>query len=140
MASTLFGPDPEIRDGLAISVSVTAVASDAGGNFVVTGQTPVSGFPVLGGFQMDDRRKSLFQRPGGSEAWIAADDNSHKTIRSIEIDAQNPGRIFLAGDTGIFKSDDSGQTWQRLSDRPTRTLRVHPLNSDYQVRIIYRFN
>lgn len=34
--------------------------------------------------------------------------------RIVVIDPSNPERVYAAGDQGVFRSDDAGQTWQAV--------------------------
>ncbi len=36
-------------------------------------------------------------------------------VRMVAIDPGQPRQVFAAGDTGLFRSDDAGQTWQAIS-------------------------
>ncbi|MCQ3972088.1 MAG: hypothetical protein DPW09_01435 [Anaerolineae bacterium] len=37
-------------------------------------------------------------------------------IRSIAVDTINPKRVYAAGPAGLFRSDDSGQTWEAAGE------------------------
>jgi photosystem II stability/assembly factor-like uncharacterized protein len=37
-------------------------------------------------------------------------------IRSVAIDPKTPQRVYAAGPAGLFRSDDSGQTWEKASN------------------------
>ncbi len=36
-------------------------------------------------------------------------------IKTVTVDPERPERVYVAGPTGVFKSDDAGQTWQSAS-------------------------
>ncbi len=52
----------------------------------------------------------------------------------IQFHPTNPDRIWVAGGVGVFRSDDGGHTWTRLStglpNSQTQALRVDPANPD----------
>jgi photosystem II stability/assembly factor-like uncharacterized protein len=35
--------------------------------------------------------------------------------RTVLIDPKQPKRVYAAGDTGLYRSDDAGETWQATS-------------------------
>jgi len=89
--------------------------------------------------QTEDLRRSLFQSSTDSGDWVVSDSGSWTTVTSIDIDRQNPLRIFASTDTGVLLSEDGGSTWRKTSTTPTIALKVHPLNAANQVRVTYPF-
>jgi photosystem II stability/assembly factor-like uncharacterized protein len=90
---------------------------------------------VLNAFQTTDRRSSLFRRTQESTPWNSADDGTQLGITFIEVDAQQPQRLFSAGDVGIRRSDDGGATWTTVNSSVPIAYKVHPRNSNYQARV-----
>lgn len=36
-------------------------------------------------------------------------------VKAVVVEPQRPERVYVAGPSGVFKSDDAGQTWQASS-------------------------
>jgi hypothetical protein len=49
---------------------------------------------------------------------------------SIEVDSSKPNREVVTSLTGVYTSDDSGETWRRLNDLPEEEFRSAHFNSD----------
>ena len=54
---------------------------------------------------------------------------------SIEIDPSKPKREVVTSLTGVYTSDDSGQSWRRLNDLPQEEFRTAHFNSDGSILV-----
>ena len=52
------------------------------------------------------------------------------SINDIEIDPENPGRIYAAAATGLFVSADNGNTWNQVYTGPSLAVAVDPFDSN----------
>jgi hypothetical protein len=59
-------------------------------------------------------------------------DETGSTIRaySIEVDPSKPSREVVTSLTGVYTSQDSGESWKRLNDLPEEEFRSAHFNSD----------
>lgn len=59
----------------------------------------------------------------GGQTWsVASDGYTGAQVRDIAIDPVNPGVVFAAARSGIFKSTDGGDSWTGLSTPPAFNL------------------
>lgn len=62
-----------------------------------------------------------------SAHYPAGGNTSHR----ITVDCSGDGRVvFFGTEDGLFRSDDAGATWSKLSAMPADTVRLHPKNPD----------
>ncbi|WP_035348662.1 hypothetical protein [Edaphobacter aggregans] len=59
-------------------------------------------------------------------------DEAGSNIRAygIEVDARRPQRLVVTAITGVYVSEDSGQSWRRLNDLPDGEYRSAHFNAD----------
>ncbi len=59
-------------------------------------------------------------------------DEAGPTIRAygIEVDPAKPNREVLTTITGVYTSDDSGQTWKRINELPEGEFHTAHFNAD----------
>jgi hypothetical protein len=64
-------------------------------------------------------------------------DESGSNLRaySIEVDASNPNREVVTSLTGVYTSEDKGETWSRINDLPEEEFRSAHFNSDGSVLV-----
>jgi photosystem II stability/assembly factor-like uncharacterized protein len=90
-----------------------------------------AGFPI--DFQVDpeDSNKIYVNNYGGGnflstdggKTWSTASTGyTGAQVRDIAIDPQNPSRIYAAARSGIFVSEDSGNSWRGLNFMPANSL------------------
>jgi len=72
----------------------------------------------------------LVSRDGG-QTWRKNDLPS--LVTAIAADPHDPSRIWLGGPSGLYRSDDQGQTMTRLSSTPVTALAVDPHDSSHLV-------
>jgi photosystem II stability/assembly factor-like uncharacterized protein len=61
-------------------------------------------------------RGALWISRDGGATWEAAPLGGSSYVWSLAIDPHNPDVLYAGGDEGIFRSADSGRTWQRVAD------------------------
>lgn len=66
-----------------------------------------------------------------------AKDETGPNIRAygIEVDAARPNREVVTAITGVYVSEDSGESWRRLNDLPEGEFRTAHFNSDGTVLV-----
>lgn len=86
-------------------------------------------------------------RDGGAWERIDRSFETAPEVHAILTDARRPTRITIGTQTGIFRSDDQGDTWRQLSapapEFAVWSLARHPIKSDvifagYEPSMIYR--
>jgi hypothetical protein len=105
------------------------------------GRPRVADFHVYGGLGGDTDpgrfvSSGLYRSRNGEGAWesIGANVMPSPQVRAILTDAAHPGRVTVGTQDGIWRSEDSGETWRRLS-APSPGLAVwslarHPTESE----------
>jgi len=128
-----------ISDNLP-SLSIGDIAidhSDKNTIYCGTGETNGGG----GSVTYDGR--GVFKSPDGGQNWTSLGLENTGSIGRIEVDPENPNRIFVAAmghlfnnnpERGLYRSDDGGQTWQKklfVNDSVgVIDLAIHPLDPD----------
>ncbi len=85
-----------------------------------------AGFPI--DFQIDPRDSDRifannygggnFLSEDGGQTWIVASTGyTGAQVRDIAVDPTSPNRVYAAARSGLFRTDDSGQTWQGLNHK-----------------------
>jgi photosystem II stability/assembly factor-like uncharacterized protein len=72
---------------------------------------------------------------GRQAAEIVTEALAGENIRSVVVDALNPGRLFACSTTEVYRSDDAGRSWQwlpagGLTYREFWTMAIHPTRPD----------
>jgi len=128
-----------ITDNLP-SLSIGDIAidpSDKNTIYCGTGETNGGG----GSVTYDGR--GVFKSADGGQSWTSIGLENTGSVGRIEVDPENPDRIFVAAmghlfnnnpERGLYRSDDGGQTWQKklfVNDSVgVIDLAVHPLDPD----------
>ena len=87
----------------------------------------------------------------GGQTWLHRGLKSSRHIGRIVVDPRDPRRVFVAalgplwsegGDRGLFRSEDSGQSWRQVLPIPADVgvvdVQLDPHNSDRVVACAYR--
>ena len=128
-----------ISDGLP-SLSIGDIAidpSDKNTLYVGTGE------PNAGGGSVTYDGRGMFKSTDAGQTWTALGLENSGSIGRIEVDPENPNRLFVAAmgrlfannqERGIFRSEDGGQTWEKslfVNDSTGGVdLAIHPLDPD----------
>ncbi|MDO8366446.1 MAG: T9SS type A sorting domain-containing protein [Saprospiraceae bacterium] len=128
-----------ITDGLP-SLSIGDIAidlTDKNTLYVGTGE------PNGGGGSITYDGRGVFKSSDGGISWISLGLESSGSIGRIEVDPENPNRIFVAAmghlfdtnaERGIFRSEDGGASWEKSLFVNDSTggidLAIHPFNPD----------
>ncbi|MBC7774205.1 MAG: T9SS type A sorting domain-containing protein, partial [Phycisphaerae bacterium] len=128
-----------ITDGLP-SLSIGDIAidpSDKNTLYVGTGE------PNGGGGSVTYDGRGIFKSTDGGGSWTSLGLEASGSIGRIEVDPENPNRIFVAAmghlfsnnsERGIFRSEDGGASWQKTLFVNDSTggidLSIHPLDPD----------
>ncbi len=89
------------------------------------------GFPI--DFEVDPRDPNRifannygggnFLSEDGGRTWeVASAGYTGAQVRSVAVDPEHPGRVYVAARSGIFVSSDGGNTWDGLAFRPHTVL------------------
>jgi len=110
--------------GTATLLQAVAAAPDDPSVFIVAGADP----------DPTSSSDAIFWTADGGASWSRADTTPDFGITSrvrIAFAPTNPNRVYLVG-AGLYRSDDRGQTFTRMSpDRqPLGTVAVDPMNAD----------
>lgn len=67
----------------------------------------------------------LKSRDGGAtwrelDGYSRPDDDVYKDVHRIVVDPREPDVLWMTTGVGLYRSDDGGETWERLSDRRSR--------------------
>ena len=114
----ILGIAPEISpqiSGPILGHNITAIAVAPGGNPVYVGTFK------NGVFRID-------ADTGETEAMNEGLD--YLGVRSLVIDPFNASRIYFSSGSGIYRSDDGGNSWTKIRKNITNEVWISPLNSD----------
>lgn len=102
-----------------------------------------TGEPNGGGGSITYDGRGIFKSENGGVSWTALGLEATGSIGRIEVDPENPNRIFVAAmghlfdnnsERGIFRSEDGGQSWEKtlfVNDSTGAVdLAIHPLDPD----------
>lgn len=74
--------------------------------------------------------KTVLVRSGdGGETWTDITGGVTGRVLFLRADERTAGRIWAGTDSGLFRSDNAGSTWTRLSSFAARCVLVDPANS-----------
>lgn len=93
--------------------SIQATATDSSGNIYVTGTTNSAQFPVKNAEQPLFGETSILRTTDLGVTWTRV-GYPPGGASALAADPVTPQVIFASGPNGIFKSTDSGQTWQSV--------------------------
>jgi photosystem II stability/assembly factor-like uncharacterized protein len=83
-----------------------------------------------GGVDVQSGKSILFKSLNAGNSWTKIGGNissKAKDIRDIAIDPVSPSHVYVATNTGIFKSVDSGSSWEKTSlSTSVNCVKVYP--------------
>jgi len=84
----------------------------------------------------DTGRGDLFRSTNGGRSWETIDAMHNKSIRSFAIAPSDPKVLIVGALDGVFRSDDRGESWRRISPerhaeiKNIESLAIDPRNPD----------
>jgi photosystem II stability/assembly factor-like uncharacterized protein len=77
---------------------------------------------------------AVWQSPDGGESWKRIHHPfplpMENDIRALAVDPNNPKRLLAGSDTGLYSSEDRGETWQKIDspmdDKDIWSAAIHP--------------
>jgi hypothetical protein len=116
--------EPTVRPALIYSKSFggsgsdygVSVATDSSGNVYISGNTDSADFPVKNGFQPRMGGAALRASLDSGNTWSAI--AIPKPVYTVAGSAKAPGVLYAGTSSTIYKSTDSGKTWNVLSEAP----------------------
>ncbi|MCX6562520.1 MAG: hypothetical protein NTU60_02815 [Candidatus Aminicenantes bacterium] len=68
----------------------------------------------------------LFKSINGGSGWTEITGNVSGTVRDIALDPASPLRVYVETSAGIYRSEDGGMSWSRISARDAKSLIINP--------------
>lgn len=84
----------------------------------------------------DNTRGDLFRSTNGGRKWEIVEGLHNKSIRSLAVAASDPRVLIVGALDGMFRSDDRGESWRRISPehhaeiKNIESLAIDPRNPD----------
>ncbi|MBV8206733.1 MAG: transcriptional regulator [Acidobacteria bacterium] len=75
----------------------------------------------------DNQRGDLFRSRDGGRTWTILPGLHNKSIRSFVIAPSDPATMIVGALDGVFRSNDAGETWNRIS--PEGHAEIHNIES-----------
>lgn len=90
---------------------------------------------MIHSYGYESGRGIILSRDGGY-SWqaITGEQFYNDILTDVSVDPSDPGVVYVAGQTGLYKSPDYGETWSNqlitAPGDPVRTVAVHPAEPD----------
>jgi RHS repeat-associated protein len=95
------------------------VAVDSAHNAYVTGFTGTNTFPTYNPIQDTNATGPVLKTSADRTTWVRANKGLVQEAGPLAIDPANPSTVYTAGsDANIYRSDDSGSNWTRVTTSP----------------------
>jgi len=102
---------------------ITAIASDAQGNVYLAGRTSSFDFPVKDAIRPRNTGSAIVVSEDGGETWSPLGFVPSPGAGSPAQNPRNPSILLVTAVGGIFRSVDSGRTWQTVVEIKTPAQR-----------------
>ncbi len=110
--------------------SVSAIATDSVGNTYLTGNTTSGDFPTTANaLQNTFNGVFAYKSADGAANWSRSDSGLPDSVSVLRIDPRNPSNIYVVSSNRVYKSSDSGGTWQPTSLTQVGSLWINPADS-----------
>jgi len=82
----------------------------------------------VGGSQ--DAKGALFKTSNGGVAWTRIDGGvfGYKFVKEIELDPMSNSVIYVGTDSGFYRTENLGSTWENTLPYPVNAIKVNSLN------------
>jgi photosystem II stability/assembly factor-like uncharacterized protein len=104
------------------------ISSQTGGEALAIALHPSNENTIYVGGTFNWLQAALFKSTNGGTSWQNKTGSLRGTVYSIAVSPNNPSRIFVGTDFGIWRSDNSASSWVKKSDRAINSILFNPLN------------
>jgi len=90
---------------------------------------------MIHAYNYESGRGIILSRDGGS-SWevVTGEEFSNAILTDVAVDHHNPSIVYVAAQTGLYRSTNSGDSWTNLviktPGESVRTVAVHPIDSN----------
>ena len=118
------------------------VPADAIGNGVMVVPDPgqpgrlLAGANIVSAGDLDNAYGVIYLRENAAAAWRIVKELEGGKINRIYFDPHNPQRVYAATNAGLYRSQDRGETWNRLTPEGFRNIGLVTVHPD-QANVIY---
>ena len=110
--------------------SISALTTDAAGNTYMAGNTTSGDFPTTANaLQTAFNGVFAYKSTDGAANWSRSDSGLPGSVNVLRIDPRNPSNLYALSSNRVYKSSDSGATWQLTSLTQVGSLWINPADS-----------
>jgi photosystem II stability/assembly factor-like uncharacterized protein len=110
--------------------SAPVIAADASGNAFIAGSTTSGNLRTTSNaFQSKFAGVFAYKSTDGGSTWSQSDFGLPGGVSTLRIDSRNPSNLYVISSGRIYRSIDSGATWQSTAATPAGGLWINPADS-----------
>ena len=82
---------------------------------------------IVGAYAVDQPDGGVYLSNDGGVSWVNQAEMRGQSVRSLAMSASDPNTLVAGSLQGVFRSDDGGQRWKRIS--PIDNVEIHEVKS-----------